>query len=345
MSLPAKHGRGGVEALGEKMQKAIAAPWLYEGNHIEIRASIGVAIPNKHIDSAEELMKASDLALYAAKAAGRDSLRFFTPAMGESAHNKQNLLSDMRKAIQNNEFFVNYQPQISLKTGLTTGLEALVRWQHPVRGLISPLEFISIAEESGLIIPLGSWVLHQACKDAITWPQNLRVAVNISAVQIEQSDLISTIKNTLDRTGLAHERLELELTESTLVGDSDHALVFLHTVRAMSVRVALDDFGTGFSSLSYLRAFPLDKLKIDQSFVSLLDKDTDDKAIAIVETIVRLAQALNLETTAEGVETAAQQAALSHLGATCGQGYRYAKPMSAMDISAFIAHWQVSETA
>ncbi|MDZ7868744.1 MAG: EAL domain-containing protein [Rheinheimera sp.] len=200
-----------------------------------------------------------------------------------------------------------YQPQIDLKSGAIAGFEALVRRQHPRRGLVSPDTFIQLAEDSGLIVPLGAWVLERACRDAAEWPANLRVAVNVSAVQVERTDIYATTMTTLRNTGLQPERLELELTESSLMRDADTVQTLLKNLREKGVRVALDDFGTGYSSLSYLRSFGMDKLKIDRSFVSILDEPgSDGSAEAIIQAISQLANTLNLETTAEGIETAAQ---------------------------------------
>ncbi len=337
--IPSQLGRGAVDALGRQLREALNQAWFYSEHQIDIRASIGASVAPMDGCDAKELMNAADMALYVAKAAGRDTLRFYAASMGEQARLKQMLLSDLRKSLATDELQVYYQPQIDLKTGVLAGFEALVRWQHPERGMVSPLDFIPMAEESGLIVPLGALVLLKACQDAMTWPPSMRVAVNVSAVQIERSDMLATIEATLAHSGLERHRLEIELTESTLMGDSDSALVLLHSLRRAGVRVALDDFGTGFSSLSYLRTFPLDKLKIDRSFVCLLDEGGDAKAAAIVQTIAHLAHTLDLETTAEGVETLEQHLALQRIGCTYGQGYRYAKPMTATAALVFIQEW------
>jgi diguanylate cyclase (GGDEF)-like protein len=337
--IPALLGHGVAPALGQRLREALMQPWTYLGHQIEVRASIGASVVPDDAQDAQGLMNAADLALYAAKAAGRDTLRFYAPSMGEEARNRQALISDLRKALSTDELKVYYQPQIDLKTGALSGFEALVRWHHPKRGVVSPMDFIPIAEETGLIVPLGAFVLLKACEDALGWPSSLRVAVNVSALQIERSDFLSTVKTTLQRVGLAPERLEVELTESMLIRDNDIALAFLHSLRRTGVRVALDDFGTGFSSLSYLRTLPLDKLKIDLSFVSLLEKDGDVKAAAIVQTILQLAHTLNVETTAEGVETIYQHEAMQRMGCTYGQGYTYAKPMTGAQTMVFIQNW------
>ncbi|MDR7376739.1 diguanylate cyclase (GGDEF)-like protein [Rhodoferax ferrireducens] len=332
-----------AERYGAQLQAALAQPWRVDNHSIEVHASIGVGFAPADAGTAEQLLKVSDMALYAAKAAGRHTLRFFDPAMDVRARHKLGLLSDLGLALQRGEFVLHYQPQMELASGALLGFEALVRWQHPVRGLVSPLEFISLAEESGLIVPLGAWVMRQACLDAMHWPAHLRVAVNLSAVQFGNADVLHTLQDALQHSGLACERLELEITESTLMRDSQAALQVLHALRSQGVRVALDDFGTGYSSLSYLRSFPLDKLKIDRSFISLMDNPAgDSSAVAIVQAIIQLAQALHLETTAEGVETLAQRDTLRRIGCLQAQGYLIAKPMDALQTRSFIAGWLVA---
>ena len=323
-----------IAILSSQLQHAISQPWHYGENLIEIHASIGIAFTSQAITRIDSLLRASDLALYAAKEAGRDAVRFFDPAMEEAANHKGQILGEMRQSIFNNEFVLHYQPQLDLSTEKLIGFEALVRWKHPKRGMIPPLDFIPIAEESGLILPLGSWVLEQACLEATKWPANTYVAVNVSAIQIERSDFLSEVKAVLQRTQLPPERLEIEITESVLMTDQTPAFNFLMGLKEIGVKIALDDFGTGFSSLSYLQNLPLDKIKIDQSFINL--SDTDDKACAIIRTITQLAQALQLETIAEGIERNGQYQLLSGLGVNSGQGYLYARPMPADDIVAFI---------
>nr|WP_315204218.1 EAL domain-containing protein [uncultured Albidiferax sp.] len=326
-----------AERLGAQLQAALAHPWMANGHRIEVQASIGVGFAPTDGDTAEQLLKVCDMALYAAKAAGRHTLRFFEPALALRAQQHLALLSDLGLALQRGEFVLHYQPQVDLASGALVGFEALVRWQHPLRGLVSPLEFITVAEESGLIVPLGAWVLRQACVDAVIWPAHLRVAVNLSAVQFSQADVLAVVDSALQHSGLPSSRLELEITESTLMQDSQVGLAVLQALRAKGVRVALDDFGTGYSSLAYLRSFPLDKLKIDRSFISILDNaDNDPSAAAIVQTIIQLAQALQLDTNAEGVETASQFAQLRRMGCAQAQGYWIAKPMDAAQARRFL---------
>jgi predicted signal transduction protein with EAL and GGDEF domain len=329
-----------AERLGAQLQTALAQPWTANGHRIEVHASIGAGFAPTDADTAEQLLKVCDMALYAAKAAGRHTLRFFDPALALRAQQHLAVLSDLGLGLQRGEFVLHYQPQVDLASGGLLGFEALVRWQHPLRGLVSPLEFITVAEESGLIVPLGAWVLRQACADALGWPAHLRVAVNLSAVQFGNADVLATVDSALQHSGLPSARLELEITESTLMQDSQAAMAVLHALRSKGVRVALDDFGTGYSSLAYLRSFPLDKLKIDRSFVSILDRaEGDTSAAAIVQTVVQLAQALRLDTTAEGVETAAQYDLLRRMGCAQAQGYWIAKPMDAAQAVRFIAAW------
>ncbi len=329
-----------AERLGAQLQAALAHPWAANGHRIEVQASIGVGFAPSDADTAEQLLKVCDMALYAAKAGGRRTLRFFDPSLALRAQQHMAVLSDLGLGLQRGEFVLYYQPQVDLASGALLGFEALVRWQHPQRGLVSPLEFITVAEESGLIVPLGAWVLRQACVDAQAWPAPLRVGVNVSAVQFDHADVLAAVDAALQHSGLPSARLELEITETTLMHDSEAALRVLHALRSKGVRVALDDFGTGYSSLSYLRSFPLDKLKIDRSFVRILDTaEGDASAAAIVQSILQLAQALHLDTTAEGVETEAQYSHLRRMGCAQAQGYWIAQPMDAAQARRFIATW------
>jgi diguanylate cyclase (GGDEF)-like protein/PAS domain S-box-containing protein len=325
-------------AFGQRMQAALNQPWTVQGRRIVIHASIGVGFAPQDASSADQLLRVVDLALYAAKAAGRHTLRFFEPAMARQASYKLNVLSDMAQGLQRDEFFLHYQPQIDINSGAPLGFEALVRWQHPLRGLIPPVEFIPIAEESGQIEALGEWVLRRACLDATEWPAHLRVAVNLSALQFQSPDLLKMIQRALTHSGLSATRLELELTESALFQDDARAVQTLQALRSVGIRIALDDFGTGYSSMSYLRKFALDKLKIDRSFIAALDSDVvDASALAIVRAIIQLAQALHMETTAEGVETRAGLDTLKRIGCAQAQGFWVARPMGIEQTRAFIA--------
>lgn len=328
--LPHAVDRQTATQLANRLQDVFHAPCVVDEHQIDIHASIGVASAPDDASSPSDLLKACDLALYAAKAAGRHTMRFYDAQMDAAVREKLSMLADLKQAIAREEFVVHYQPQIDLISHQLVGFEALVRWQHPVRGLVPPLHFIPVAEDSGLIIPLGQWVLSQACKDAVTWPAHLRVAVNISAVEFERSNLRASVDMALAQSGLEPQRLELELTESTLMHDSDATLTLLHGLRGAGVRLSLDDFGTGFSSLAYLRNFPLDQLKIDRSFVRPLGTaDEGSSALAVVQAIHGLAQALGLEVIAEGVETGEQHELLMQVGRLLAQGYKFARPMPA----------------
>jgi diguanylate cyclase (GGDEF)-like protein len=310
---------------------ALATPFLVAGQRLEAYASIGVSQASSSCSSSADLLKQSDMALYAAKAAGRRTMKVYGSAMGEAARAKSELARAMKEGLVQNQFTLHYQPQVDTHTGALVGFEALVRWQHPTRGLVPPLDFIPLAEETGFIVELGAWVIREACKAASQWPSPLSVAVNLSALQFGSADLLDTVVRALEESGVDPERLELELTESALVDDHIRATHILGELRARRVRIALDDFGTGFSSLSYLRSLPLDKLKIDRSFVSRLDDDLQAesvKMVAIVQAIVDLARALSLETTAEGVETEAQRDVLRAMGCHHVQGWLTGKPMA-----------------
>jgi diguanylate cyclase (GGDEF)-like protein len=335
--VPGQMPRDDAAALGARMQAALNQAWTVQGRRIVIRASIGVGFVPLNASSHDQLMRTADMALYAAKAAGRHALRFFEPAMAQLASHKLNVLSDMALGLQRNEFFLHYQPQMGLSNGALEGFEALVRWHHPVRGVIPPVEFIPIAEESGLIEALGAWVVRQACRDAAQWPAHVQLAVNLSASQFQSPDLLAMIDGALRESGLSATRLELELTESTLLQDDTLALQTLQSLRSRGIKIALDDFGTGYSSMSYLRKFALDKLKIDRSFVAALDAPVvDASALAIVHAILQLAQALGMKTTAEGVESQTGLDRLRDMGCVQAQGFVVAKPMGIQHTQAFI---------
>ncbi len=341
--VPGQMPRDDAAALGARMQTALNQPWTVQRRRIVIHASVGVGFAPLDASTADQLMRTADMALYAAKAAGRHVLRFFEPGMAKLASHRLNVLSDMALGLQRNEFFLHYQPQIDLASGELAGFEALVRWQHPLRGLIAPVEFIPVAEESGLIDALGSWVMRQACIDATLWPSHVQLAVNLSASQFQSPELLEMVDSALNASGLSAARLELELTESSLFQDDAHALQTLQALRSRRIKIALDDFGTGYSSMSYLRKFALDKLKIDRSFVAALDAPLVDKsAVAIVQAILQLAQALGMQTTAEGVETQSGLDRLRGMGCAQAQGFFVAKPMRIEQTQAFIQTHQPS---
>jgi FOG: EAL domain len=300
------------------------------GHLVTTDASIGIALAPQDGTELVELLKNADLALYAAKADGRRTYRFFNPGMDARVKALRILELDLRQAIADGGFELHYQPLVSLADNRVTGCEALLRWRHPKRGMISPAEFIPVAEETGLINPLGEWVLITACTEAALWPDHVKVAVNVSPVQFRSQAFALKVAAALAISGLPAHRLELEITETVLIRDDEAALVMLHQLRALGVRIALDDFGTGYSSLSYLQRFPFDKIKIDRSFIK--DIAEPDGSACIVQAIVNIAAARHMTTTAEGVETQQQLDALRNLGCNEMQGYLYSAAMPAAEI-------------
>jgi EAL domain-containing protein (putative c-di-GMP-specific phosphodiesterase class I) len=272
------------------------------------------------------VLRLADIALFRAKSEGRRAYRFFEASMDAELQAQRQLAKDLRAALVKEEFELYFQPINDAKTRAIRSFEALVRWRHPVRGMVSPDEFISLAEETDLIVPLGDWVLKAACRQATHWPEDVRVSVNLSALQFNTGSLVKTIRATLAEAGLPPERLELEITESVLLEGSTDNLAILHELRGMGVKIAMDDFGTGYSSLSYLRSFPFDKIKIDQSFVKNID---ERDAREIVRAIAGLGQTLGMATTAEGVETHEQLQSVIAYGCTEVQGYFFTRPVPA----------------
>lgn len=312
-------------ALAQRLVNAIGETFIVEGHPVQIGVSIGIAIAPDDGDTADGVLKNADTALYRAKTDGRGTYCFFEPAMDAGMQKRRELEVDLRQAIAGSQFEIYYQPQVNAGTEEVVGFEALLRWHHPKRGLVSPAEFIPLAEETGLIVPLGEWVLRQACKDAASWPGQVRVAVNLSPVQFRNPSLIHTVISALADSGLSAFQLELEITESVLLTDSETALATLHHIKGLGVRIAMDDFGTGYSSLSYLRLFPFDKIKIDQSFIRELGDSKD--CAAIVKAVVDLGSSLGITTTAEGVETTDQLDQVREHGCTEIQGYFFGKPL------------------
>lgn len=323
-----------VDDLARKILTAISEPFQLDEVQVSAKTSVGIACFPRDGRDPDHLLKRADLALYAAKAAGRNTSRFFDPVLEESANTRVRLQQELGAALAKEQFEVMYQPQVNVRTGQVSGFEALVRWQHAERGLISPGDFIPVAEETGQIVPLGTWVLRQSCMEATRWPAHLRVAVNLSAVQFRSTSVVDLVEQALADSGLPASRLELEITESALIDDHDGAQATLMALRERGVRVALDDFGTGYSSLAYLRRFSMDKLKIDGMFVRHLATDMD--AQAVVTAIISLAKALRLTTTAECVETAEQLALLRALGCDDIQGYLMARPLHAGQVPEFL---------
>ncbi|MET3663429.1 EAL domain-containing protein [Caulobacter sp. 1776] len=327
----------GHEALGALAQAIVAAlsrPYDVRGHNVLIGASIGIAVAPMDADDPDGLLKHADLALYRAKGDGRGAYRFFETAMDVWAQERRELELDLRDALAKAELKLFFQPLIGAHENETTGFEALLRWQHPRRGLVPPSDFIECAEQWGLIGAIGEWVLYEACRTAATWPSHLTVAVNLSPNQFASGELVAQVKAALNASGLAPERLELEITEGLLLHDSVKTLEQLAALKALGVKIAMDDFGTGYSSLAYLWRFPFDKIKIDRSFVAEMQ---DNSAIAdILRTIALLGQTLNLEVTAEGVETAAQARLLADMRCDTFQGFLYGRPMPVGDIPSFL---------
>ncbi|KAA2237764.1 bifunctional diguanylate cyclase/phosphodiesterase [Salinarimonas soli] len=316
-------------ALAARLVEALGRSFMVDGQLINVGTSIGIALaPADGLDP-DLLLKNADLALYKAKADGRGTFRFFESAMDKEVQNRRALELDMREAMAAGEFELHYQPLLDLARDRIVGFEALVRWNHPSRGTISPGIFIPVAEDTGLIVPLGEWVLREACAEAARWPADVRVSVNVSAVQFRQRNLVQLVMSALASSGLAPGRLELEITESVLMQESEASVRILHQLRALGVRIAMDDFGTGYSSLSYLRRFPFDKIKIDRSFVKELSANPE--STAIVRAIVSLGRSLGISTTAEGVETHEQLEIVRAEGCTEIQGYLLSPPRPARD--------------
>ncbi len=317
--------------LAQRTQSAISEPFLFEGHSIVITGSIGIAIAPGDGDEPETLLKRADMALSRAKAEARGTYRFFEPAMDARAQSRRKIETELRAALESEVLKPYYQPLIDMHTGLITGVEALVRWEHPDRGMIPPSEFIPVAEDTGLIGPLGTLVLRRACHDAARWASPVRVAVNLSPAQFRSGNLLAVVMEALKHSGLPARRLELEITEALLLDRSDHVLATLHALRSLGVRICMDDFGTGYSSLSYLMSFPFDKIKIDQSFVRGLSANAD--AQAIVRSIVGLGAGLRMTVTAEGVETEAELSSLRAEGCDEAQGFLFspARPNSEVE--------------
>jgi diguanylate cyclase (GGDEF)-like protein len=316
--------RTGSIDLATRLCKCIAEPFLLLGRQIEVGTSIGIAMVPEHGSDREQLLKKADLALYRSKSAGRNCFTLYDEAMSAELETRNTLESELRDAVARCQFEVHYQPFFDVQTGHRRGLEALVRWRHPTKGLIPPDQFIPLAEETGLIVPLGEWVLRRACDDATSWPADIKVAVNLSPVQLKQVELFDVIQSALRSSGLPPERLELEVTESVLLERAVENHACMEKLKSIGISLALDDFGTGYSSLSCLTAFPFDKIKIDRSFIGNLTKR--HKSSAIISSIVTLARGLDMLVTAEGVETREQFEMLRTLGVNFAQGYLLGRP-------------------
>jgi diguanylate cyclase (GGDEF)-like protein/PAS domain S-box-containing protein len=328
--------RDEAAGLANILINAIAEPYELDGHEIIIGASIGIAMaPNDGLDP-EELLKKADMALYQAKNDARGIFRFFHPEMDTSRRSRHDMERDLNRALAEGQFELLYQPVINIESGLVTSCEALLRWHHPAKGLVMPGEFIGLAEETGLIVPLGEWVLRQACKEASKWPDEIKIAVNLSAMQFRRGNLVEVVIHALASSGLPANRLELEVTETVLLIENDRAFSTLHQLRDLGVRIAVDDFGTGYSSFSYLRKYPFDKIKIDRSFV-LESSEQGNECAAIIKAIAGVGNSLGMMTTAEGVETDEQLKLVRAEGCTEVQGYLFSRPRPASEILNFIA--------
>jgi diguanylate cyclase (GGDEF)-like protein len=317
-------------ALAERLIGELSQPYELNGHHVVIGTSVGIALLPGDGDNPDHLMKNVDMALYGAKAGGRGSYRFFEASMHARMQARRTLQMDLRQALSGGEFEVYYQPLMKIDTRSVCGFEALLRWNHPDLGLVPPSEFIPLAEETGLIIPLGNWVLHQACADAVTWPSDIKVAVNVSVIQFGSKHLVEDVAAALAASGLDPKRLELEITETVMLDDTDAILVILHRLRNLGVGIAMDDFGTGYSSLSYLRRFPFSKVKIDRSFIAELGNGSDSNAI--VTAVIDLCETLGMTTLAEGVETEQQMQQLRAANCSEAQGYLFSPARPASEV-------------
>ena len=328
-------GVSDAEVLARRIVDLLGRAYLVDGHLINIGASVGVALAPADGTDPDVLLKNADLALYRAKTDGRDTFRFFKAEMDDRMQARRCLELDLRKALALKQFELVYQPQMSLETDQLVGCEALIRWRHPTRGTVSPADFIPLAEEIGLIIPIGEWVVRTACKEATSWPAGLTIAVNLSPAQFKSKSLVKMVASALEASGLDPNRLELEITEGLLLQENQANLATLHALRDLGLRISMDDFGTGYASLSYLRSFPFDRIKIDRSFISGDTSSAD--SMAIIGAIASLGASFGMTTVAEGVETPEQMQRIRVEGCTDVQGYLISRPVSADDIARLFA--------
>lgn len=325
--------------VADRLLAVLQAPFTHDGKELFVHASVGVAVLTSRTQTADELLRNADVSMYMAKSKGKNRVEVFEPSMHSAALARLALKGDLQRALERDEFFVLYQPVMDLSTLKLVGVEALVRWRHPERGVVGPMEFIPVAEETGIIIQLGRWVLAQACRQVVAWDlvaadRPLKMSVNVSGRQVTEPGFIAEVAHILADSGLDPSRLTLEFTEGVLMQDTDATMATLRALKELGVRLAIDDFGTGYSSLSYVRQFPIDVLKIDRSFVASMANGPDETAL--MQSILKLSETLHLETVAEGIEDAGQLAELQTLGADLGQGFLFAKPLGSREISALL---------
>jgi predicted signal transduction protein with EAL and GGDEF domain len=328
-------------ALAQRIIRVIGEPYEIDSHQVVVGASVGIAIGPSDGRTSDEIMRNADLALYRAKGDGRGASRFFEAEMDAQMQARRILECDLRKAMPAGQFELYYQPIVDLATNEISGFEALIRWHHPERGMIAPGAFIPLAEETGLIVPIGEWAIRQACATAGRWPGDFKLAINLSPVQFRNPGLLNTIVSALAISGLAPERLELEITETILLQDGETTLATLYRLRELGVRIVMDDFGTGYSSLSYLQSFPFDKIKIDRSFVK--DIAENQGSLNIVRAVAALAKGLGMAATAEGVETLEQLNSIRAEGCSEMQGFLFSRPLPAHEIEQLILRRHGSE--
>jgi predicted signal transduction protein with EAL and GGDEF domain len=331
--VPSVKNEAEVRKISDRILEAFTSPFDLDGNEVFVKTSIGVALYPKDGCDSEDLIKNADTAMYKAKELSGGNCQFYEQGMDVRTLDSVRLENDLYKALENDEFVLYFQPQMDVSTRRIFGVEALIRWNHPVRGMVPPLEFIGIAEETGLIVPIGEWVIKTACAQLKHWREmgfSIKVSVNIAAQQFKQRNLISVVNSALAETGVPAELLELELTENAIIQNTDITINMMKQLKSLGVKIAIDDFGTGYSSLGYLKNFPIDTLKIDQTFVR--DVTVDSNNAAITDTIITLAQNLKLDVIAEGVETEEQIQFLLSKDCYYMQGYHFSRPLTAADL-------------
>jgi diguanylate cyclase (GGDEF)-like protein len=323
--------------LANRIVKSISEPHYILGHDVSVGASVGVALAPRDGTTADDLIKRADVALYEAKQAGRGTYRIFEASHNHDARPGRSLEADLKGALGRGELELYFQPILDVKTQTITSFEALIRWKHPGQGMIPPGEFIPIAEETGLIVPIGTWVLNEACQQAASWSKDVKVTVNLSPIQFEHGDLYEVVADALHRSGLPANRLELEITEGLLLRDSYAINELLHKLRSLGISISLDDFGTAYASLSYLRSFPFDKIKIDRSFMREADHPERADCVAIINAVAGLARQLQMGTVAEGVETAEHVNTALVAGCDQVQGFYFSRPVPAAEVEKLLA--------